>query len=449
MVSDAIKALEAQDDIEIKEILTESLNSSTFKVKSLQDNKTLFVRVLTDTRSHYSIKREKDLLTYLNRFPEFITFNEIRKERFNYIQYFEHVGGQSLHKQVRKEGPLNQKAAKKLLKQLIKILEKVHGVGFVHADVRPENILAGKERFYLSEWSSAIPSLCSFETERLVGDKSYQPPERMNGVYKDSGDIYALGCTLYFALTGKHIFRLNKVENEFDHLWAHAKHSMKKPNSLPYFWRLLIQWMTQKNPEDRPSIPELKQWLKDETVPKEIRTEDVESYHDFPTDTLSALADEHFNFAIFKKGTMFEMSGDLESAFSLYENGAFHEYSRSENNLALMYEKGQPVRQSHAQAMNFFHHAFQKGNPYAAYNLARFFERGIDTQVNFEKAFELYQFAALRGHLAAQNKLGEFYMSGHGTPKNQIMARYWFGSAAHFGHDRAVDNMKRIIAASA
>ena len=146
---------------------------------------------------------------------------------------------------------------------------------------------------------------------------------------------------------------------------------------------------------------------------------------------------------------MLEAGGDLQSAFNLYENGAFHEYSRAENNIALMYEKGDPVRQSHMQAMNYFHHAFEKGNPYAAYNLARFFERGISTEVDYAKAFELYQFAGLRGHIAAQNKLGEFYMSGKGTTKNQIMARYWFGSAAHFGHDRAVDNMKRIMAASA
>lgn len=440
-----------QPDLSDVQLINEEGAVLVYKVTQLHEGqfRKQSVRVVTDIHNHFELQREKDLMHYLNQFQDdFPRFNEIRKQKGCYLKFFDYVGNQSLAKKVKKSKGLSTKEAKTFLINMISILSELHSVGFVHSSIRPENIIVGKNHYFLTNWKSAMPSLASFETELLIGDQSYTAPERLNGQVIDASDIYQLGCCLYFMLTGKHIYRLKKSTHLFDQLYAHANHSPSKLNRLPIFWRQLIVWMTQKDPQNRPGLVELKQWLKDEAVPKKIRKQKSEVIKDFPEDSLTALADSHYLYAIFKKASLYEASGDLETAFNLYESGAFQGYTRSENNLGLMYEKGVVVRQSYIKAMNLYHHAFEKGNPYAAFNLARLFEKGLGVTQNLSQAFKLYRFAAMRGHLPAQNKLGELYLAGIGTVKNYAKARAWFGLAANVGYEVAQLNIKRLLKAS-
>lgn len=449
--SDTAKNLIEQSDLSQVKLVGECASLKVYEATQTCEGhrKRQFIRVNTDIHNSFALQREKDLLHYLNQFDEdFPRFNEIRKQGFAYLTFFNYVGKKRLKHKVKKSGPLSLKKAKRLLSNLISTLEHAHNVGFVHTQLTPENIIVGKSRFYLVGWNNAIPSLSSFETELLLGDQQYCPPERLNGEYGDAGDIYNLGCTLYFALTGKHIYRLNKVKHLFDQLYAHAFHTPRKLNALPIFWRQLIVWMTQKDPQKRPGLAELKQWLVDEAVPQTIRAHTFQPNKKFPEDSLTALADSHFLYALFKKASLYESSGDTERAFNLYESCAFRGYTRAENNLGLMYEKGAVIHQSYLKAMNMYHQAFKKGNPYAAYNLAHLFENGLGMEQNLPQAFKLYQFSAKRGHLAAQNKLGELYLAGKGVDQDVVQARFWFGMAAHYGNLAARLNIKKFLKVS-
>ncbi|WP_173289731.1 Sel1-like repeat-containing protein kinase family protein [Thiosulfativibrio zosterae] len=443
-----------QHDLTDIEPLGQGEFASVFKATQvkLDAEKVQTIRVVDRTHHHFALKREKDLLLYLNQFSEdFPRFNEIRKQGFSYLQFFDFVGKKSLQQQVDKKGGLSDSKARLLLSNMLSTLKRVHEVGFIHGDVCPDNIIWGKGRYYLVDWSKAIPGIASYETELMVGDKRYSAPERLNGEYTDASDVYALGCTLYFALTAKHIYRLNEAHSMTDQLYAHAFNAPRKLQKLPKDWQFLIRWMTQKDPQKRLGLVDLEQWLVDKTLPKEMRqpsSNEQEAKSDFPQDSLEALANSHYLYALFKQATLYEAQGALETAFNLYENCAFHGYTRAENNLGLMYEKGSPVRQSYEQAMNNFHQAFQKGNPYAAFNLARMFEEGLGTEKNPEQAHKLYRFAALRGHFPAQNKLGMCYWKGSCVNKDIAQARYWFGLAAHYGYEPAASNIKALMADS-
>ena len=447
-MSDSVLALlEQQPDLSKIKLISEGSSVSVFKVlqKTPDVQRIQLVRVLHNIQNHFAIKREKDLLNYFNQFSEFSRFNEIRKVGFYYLQFFNFEGKRNLQQQIAKKGPLSLKTTKKLLANIVSILEKSHNVGFIHGDIQPSNIIPGEETFTLIDWSKSIPSLSSFDTESILGDKRYCPPERLNGEYDEKGDIYALGCTLYFALTGKHIYRLDKIKKTSEQLWAQVHHSIRKINRLPIFWRYLILWMTQKAPSKRPSLEELKSWLEDLTAPEWVRKLSQQPEKSFPQDPLAQLADEHYLYPIFKQALLYEASGDLETAFNLYENCAFRGYSRAENNIGLMYEHGNPINQCYAMAANMYHHAFEKGNPFAAYNLARLFEEGLGMPVNLTQAFKLYKFAALRGNLKAQNALGELYQQGKGTSKDIVQARFWFGIAANYGHKQAEQRLKELL----
>ncbi|MEA1988787.1 MAG: protein kinase [Pseudomonadota bacterium] len=447
MSDEVLPILEQQPDLSKIKLISKGSIVSVYKVKQATEKgeRKQFLRVMHDIRNYQAIKREKDLLHYLNQFPEFIHFNEIRKVGYYYLQFFDFSGKRNLEQVVEKKGALSVNATKQLLADMVAVLERVHYVGFVHGDIKPSNIVMGKKQSYLVDWSHSIPSLSSFDTETMTGDNKYCPPERLNGQLEESGDIYSLGCTLYYALTGKHIYRLNKEKNIDKQLWAHSHHTVHKMNKLPIFWRYLIFWMTQKDPTKRPGLVELKTWLEDLTVPEWVRKMSVRVDKSYPTEPMTVLADEHYLYPIFQKALAYEEAGELDIAFNLYENCAFRDYSRAENNLGLMYEKGAPVKQSYAMAANMYHQAFEKGNPFAAYNLARLFEQGAGMPVNLDYAFKLYKFAAMRGNLKAQNVLAMMYMDGRGTPKNMAQARSWLGIAAQYGNKAAKKNIRLLL----
>lgn len=438
--------LEQQSDlIKVKPVETDRPVSFYRVTQCLDgvDTKRL-VQILDNLQNHYAIKRQKDLLQYFNQFKSFTHFIEIRKVDNQYLLFFNDPGKQTLHAYVHKKGPLAVERVEKLLANMVSILDKVHRVGFVHSAISPDTVFAGKKRFYLMDWRQAMPALCSYETETLPTDNRYTPPERLNGQHDDKGDIYQLGCTLYFALTGKHIYRLNKVKKPFDQMWAQAHHSIHKINRLPVFWRYLIVWMTDKNPQNRPSLTELKTWIKTRTVPEWVRKKTFESYKSYPQDSMLALADAHYLYALYQQAKQLEEQGDLESAFNLYESCAFRSYSLAEVALAKMYQKGIRVHPSLPMAAHLFQQAYQKGHPEAAYCLAGMFEFGEGLQQNLKKAFQLYQFAALRGHLDAQHKIGSMLMSGEGTLPHEEQAISWWRMAAQSGHQAASSRLVEL-----
>lgn len=406
------------------------------KQKTEQGKQRQLLQVIDDLQNHYALKRQKDLLHYLNRFKKtFLHFNEIRKVDMQYLLFFEDAGKYTLKTLVQKKGTLSSKKTHQLLSDLIEALDKLHQVDFVHASIRPESIVEGKKRFYLVDWRQAMPALSSYETESLPKECRYCPPERLNGEHDVKSDIYQLGCTLYFALTGKHIFRLEKEADVDRQVWAHAHHSIRKINRLPVFWRYLIMWMTQKDPQKRPGLLELEEWLKTQTVPKWVRNQELTAVDGYPDDCISALADEHYDFAIYQKAHRLEAEGKLESAFNLYENGAFRSYSLAEFRLGRMYLQGSCVRVSNSMAAHLFQQASNKGHPTAAFNLAKMFELGIGLHVDQEKAMRLYEYSALRGDADAQYRLGQLFLHGESSDPNQAMS--WLKLAAYYGHARA------------
>lgn len=435
MSNGVLAVLQQQSDLSKIKLVGKGGYSSVYKViqQSTKGKNPQAVRVISDISNHHLIKREKDLLNYLNQFPDFLHFNEIRKVGLYYLQFFDYKGKYNLKQQIHKKGPLSSTSTKTLLANMISTLDKVHSVGFVHGDIKPTNIVVSTKQYFLIDWTHSIPYLSSFDTEKMVGDKRYSPPERLNGQLDGKSDVYSLGCTLYYALTGKHIYRLDKVEDTDLQLWAQVHHSVHKLNGLPLLWRNLIVWMTQKDPLKRPGLVELKEWLEGAAIPEWVAKALVKPEKSMPENPIAILADEDYLYPTFKQALLYKEAGDLNMAYKLYESCALRGYSRAENNLGLMYEHGESVRQSYTMASNMYKRAFEKGNPFAANNLARLFEKGLGMPVNLEQAYKLHKFAALRGNLKSQNSLGSMYQNGTGVNTNLSQARFWFAIAATHG----------------
>jgi len=123
----------------------------------------------------------------------------------------EYVPGCDLRKLVRRNGPLNMGAAANIISQVAEGLHHAHQQGIVHRDVKPGNVLVTPEGdAKLSDLGLAGPMYSTNADQdprygKIVGTADYLSPDHIISPWNPvpAWDIYSLGCTLYYAVTGK------------------------------------------------------------------------------------------------------------------------------------------------------------------------------------------------------------------------------------------------------
>ncbi len=145
---------------------------------------------------------------------------------YHYI-VMEYVEGESLKDRLRREGRLPLGEALRIAAETAEALEAAHSVGVVHRDIKPHNILLGREgQVKVTDFgiARAISSAGHTETGRILGSVRYLSPEQARGdVVGPQGDIYSLGVTLFEMLTGRPPF------DDGDRLAVLHKHIYDRP----------------------------------------------------------------------------------------------------------------------------------------------------------------------------------------------------------------------------
>ena len=186
-------------------------------------------------------KRVKDA-SYLARFkleaqaiasldhPNIVCAHDIDNEGDTHFIVMEYVDGLDLQVLVRRDGPVDFSTAADWISQAAKGLQHAHERGVIHRDVKPANLLIDQEGLLrLLDMglalmaSEADHSVTVANNENVLGTADYLAPEQaVNSHNVDHRvDIYGLGCTLYFLLTGRPPFsdgtlaqRIIKHQNE-------------------------------------------------------------------------------------------------------------------------------------------------------------------------------------------------------------------------------------------
>ncbi|MGW0237590.1 protein kinase domain-containing protein, partial [Streptomyces sp. NPDC002996] len=118
-----------------------------------------------------------------------------------------YVAGPALADAVAEHGPLPDRSARVLGRGLAQALTAVHGVGLVHRDVKPSNVLLTLEGprlidFGIVRATDGTASLTS--TGASVGSPGYMAPEQILGRrVTGAADVFSLGATLAYAATGE------------------------------------------------------------------------------------------------------------------------------------------------------------------------------------------------------------------------------------------------------
>ncbi len=160
----------------------------------------------------YRDKFEKEARTLARlKHPHIIPVIDVFQENNTSYYVMEYAEGASLKQQVDEKGPLSEARAVNYILQVADALRYLHGQHICHLDIKPANILTtahgeailadfGLAKQYDEEGGET-------STTPVGKSKGYAPPEqyRTGGVqsFSPETDVYALGATLYFLLTGK------------------------------------------------------------------------------------------------------------------------------------------------------------------------------------------------------------------------------------------------------
>jgi len=157
-------------------------------------------------------------------------------------------------------GPLSLEQASAVIVAMADALDAAHAHGIIHRDVKPANILIdnrnGQHHYYLSDFgiakiTSTGESLTS--TGQILGTIDYIAPEQVQGKPIDNrADLYALGCVLYYCLTGTVPFPRADIAAL---MWAHVYETpppvtAQRPDLPPQIDHIMAKAMA-KQPADR------------------------------------------------------------------------------------------------------------------------------------------------------------------------------------------------------
>jgi serine/threonine protein kinase len=118
----------------------------------------------------------------------------------------EYINGISLSEKVNKDGPLNQNQAVTFFKTLCDAVSKLHSISLIHRDIKPDNILIEEKtnRLVLIDFGNAKEMHTGPDSFAYLSN-GYSAIEQYSkeSLKTFATDIYSIGATMYFALTGK------------------------------------------------------------------------------------------------------------------------------------------------------------------------------------------------------------------------------------------------------
>ncbi|HEY5492850.1 MAG TPA: serine/threonine-protein kinase [Gemmatimonadaceae bacterium] len=165
------------------------------------------------------------------------------------------VEGVTLAERVRTRGPLSASEGARVLREVAWALDHAHGHGVVHRDVKPDNILleTATGRALVADFGIAAAT-GEATAHGVAGTPEFMSPEQALGREVDArSDLYSLGVTAYYALSGRLPFEAKSATEML------ARHVSELPAPLsslglavPRRLALLVDRCLAKDPADRP-----------------------------------------------------------------------------------------------------------------------------------------------------------------------------------------------------
>src|SRR5579862_3171171 len=199
-------------------------------------------------------RREAQSAAGLNH-PNIVSvFDRGRAEGTYYIA-MEYLDGRTLKELLVRNGPTPVPIAIDYARQILGALAFAHRNGIVHRDIKPHNIVVGRDgRLKVTDFGIARSGASQMtEAGSIVGTAQYLSPEQARGAPVDPrSDLYSLGIVLYEMLTGKVPFTGDTpVEIAMKHLQSTAEPPSSLRPEVPRELDAVVMRAIAKDPEQR------------------------------------------------------------------------------------------------------------------------------------------------------------------------------------------------------
>ncbi len=201
--------------------------------------------------------------------PHIVAAHDAEQVGGLYFLVMEYVDGVSLDRFVKKNGPLSAAVACLFIRQAAQALQHAHEQGLVHRDIKPQNLMVTRKGhikvldFGLARVAeeAARPAagarpLTAIGT--VLGTPDYIAPEQVGDSHAVDirADIYSLGCTLYFLLTGRPPFpEGSALEKALSHVEGSPEPLRVLRPEMPPELAAVIEKMMAKKPDARFATP--------------------------------------------------------------------------------------------------------------------------------------------------------------------------------------------------
>ena len=447
--------------------------------------------------------------------PNIIPIYDVFEENGTAYYVMEYVNGESLSAKIKHMGALPEADAVAYIRQVAEALDYIHEQQIMHLDVKPGNIMIrskdnrailidfGLSKHYDTDSGEAT------STTPVGVSHGYAPIEQyqQGGIsqFSPETDIYSLGATLYYLITGKTPPQaailitdpLEPPQNISSSIRAAITQAMsispkQRPHSCEEFMSLLGNATPKAEPKQRVSDDEERTRTEEQTKDyhnvKELYNRGVTCYNQrnfaeavkyFRQAAERDYADAQYNLGLcylYGNG----ITKDYTKAVEWFRKAAAQSDADAQNNLGYCYENGYGVTKDYTKAVEWYRKAAEQGQMNAQHNLGYCYDKGLGVTNNcniaakwyrkaaeqghadaqyslgdcyyygrgiahsYNKAVEWYRKAAEQGHATAQNDLGYCYQHGYGVPQDYYKAVEWYRKAARRGHASAQENLKRV-----
>ena len=356
--------------------------------------------------------------------PNIIHIHDIFKENGTAYYVMDYIEGESLSDLVKRRGALPEEEAMTYIRAVAEALKYVHARSINHLDVKPGNIMvrASDHHVFLLDFglSKQYDAAGNQTSSTPLGiSHGYAPIEQYSpeGIksFSPQTDIYSLGATLYYLVTGL-------TPPSASELFASDLNEF--PATLSVVVREAILWVMKPQKKDRPQ--NMDEFL--------IILGYIEEAKNSKEQINTSLQEE-------KEGTKSASSNTNREYRIMLEKAAELGDVDAQCNLGNMYVNGEGVSQNYTQAVKWYFMAAEQGNANAQYNLGYMYENGLGVSQDYSEAVRWYLKAAEQGDAEAQYNLGYMYANGKGVSQDHTEALKWYLKAAEQGDVKAQCNL--------